>query len=337
MTGHVIRDDGRSGHSGIPWLGSYRLSSVESRLLGEALRHFQVFTEGQLPPDVARQGLLAQIVAEKSLAHAAPGLNRLTEKVRNEQARSEKERNEHLDCVFVTNLPTDRMISGLLALTLASAIGRVFSYGPPHGGRLVMEVASGEPHRPRGELNWRTEGAWLPSERRAEWIGLLGVENTPGCHVDYAPIGPVEPTLSAQAKDWLRGQSACFRPSDTGPWSAPRAILSRSPLSHTEIAWPGGAIRSATAGDTVWAAALEQLAFEFDRQHVKVPIEAGSFVAFNNLRGVHRLEMAADGDDLLYKTYSRRSLRALQAKGEAGPVFSLTEADVSRQACSTVA
>jgi hypothetical protein len=201
-----------------------------------------------------------------------------------------------------------------------------------------MEIAS-DPSEPKdhgAELDWRTEGAWIPRDRRAEWIGLLGVENTPGSYTAYAPVKPVEETLSSRAKAWLHSPSASFRSlhspaSDATTWSAPRAVLSRSPVGHTEISWPGDAVRAARLDDAIGAGALAELSSEINRQHVRVSIDAGCFLAFNNLRGVHRQATASDGYCLCFKTYARHSLRALQVKGESGPIFSLTEASASRR------
>lgn len=328
MTGeNLIRIDSGGDQTRFSWLGTYRLSRLENQLLQDALRHFQVFTNG-FPNDVARQGLLAQIAADKSIAQAAPGLNRLIEKVRAGL----------VDGIYVTNLPTEKSITYLLSLTLGSSIGSVFNYGSQNGGRLVMEMASGpsEPENHRQELGWRTEGASTPRERRAEWIGLTGVENAPGSYTAYAPIKPVEQTLSSHAKAWLHSASASFRSldgpaSDPQTWSAPRAILSRSPLGHTEISLPSDAVRAAKRDDKIGAGALAELSSEINRQHVRLSIDAGCFLAFNNLRGVHRLATASDGYCLYYKTYARHSLRGLQAKGETGPIFSLTEIDTSRR------
>jgi hypothetical protein len=280
-----------------------------------------VFTEGQFPKDAARQSLLAQIAADKSVQHAAPGLNRLIDKLRADLVHG----------IYVTNLPTEKSTIDLLSLTLGSSIGSVFNYGSQDGGRLVMEMAS-SPRRSerRGEeLGWRTEGASIPREHRAEWIGLMGIESAPGSYTAYAPIGPVEQTLSSRAKTWLYSASASFRApdspaSDPQSWSAPRAVLSRSPLGHTEITWPGDAVRAARRDDAIGAGALAELLSELNRQHLRLSLDAGSFLAFNNLRGVHRQVTAADGECLCYKTYTRHSLRALQSKGEAGPIFSLT-------------
>jgi hypothetical protein len=83
--------------------------------------------------------------------------------------------------------------------------------------------------------------------------------------------------------------------------------------------------------DAIGAGALAELSSEINRQHVRVSIDAGCFLAFNNLRGVHRQATASDGYCLCFKTYARHSLRALQAKGESGPIFSLTEASASRR------
>jgi hypothetical protein len=316
---NLIRVDSGGDQTRFPWLGTYRLSRLENQLLLDALRQFQVFTDGQFPRDVARQSLLAQIAADKSIAQAAPGLNRLIEKVRAGL----------VDAIYVTNLPTEKSITYLLSLTLGSSIGTVFNYGSQNSGRLVMEMASdpSEPENHRAELDWRTEGASMPRERRAEWIGLIGVENAPGSYTAYAPIKPVEQTLSSRAKAWLCSPSASFRSQEDGPgsdpptWLAPRAVLSRSPLGHTEIAWPGDAVRAARRDDAAGASALAELSSEINRQHARLSIDAGCFLAFSNLRGVHRQAIASDGYCLCYKTYARHSLRALQAKGEPGPIF----------------
>ena len=329
MTGeNLIRIDNGSDQTRFPWLGTYRLSGLENQLLLDGLRHFQVFTDGQFPKDVARQSLLAQIAADKSIAQAAPGLYRLIEKVRADL----------VDGIYVTNLPTEKSITYLLSLTLSSSIGSVFNYGSQNSGRLVMEITSdlSGPHDQRAELDWRTEGAWITRERRAEWICLIGVENTPGSYTAYAPIKPVEQALSSRAKAWLYSPSASFRsPHSPAPdattWSAPRTVLSRSPLGHTEIAWPGDAVRAARQDDAIGAGALAELSSEINRQHVRVSIDAGCLLAFNNLRGVHRQATVSDGYCLCYKTYARHSLRALQVKGESGPIFCLTEASASRR------
>jgi hypothetical protein len=262
------------------------------------------------------------------LAQAAPGLGRLIEKARKDL----------IDCVYVTNLSTERSLASLLSLTLGSSIGSVFNYGSQNSGRLVMEVASeqNESEEQRAEFDWHTEGAWIPRERRAEWLCLLGVEDTPGSFTAYAPIQPVEQVLSSRVKAWLYSPSACFRSphgavSSTGAWSAPRAILSRSPLGQTEIAWPGNVVRAARSDDTTYHDALAELSSEIYRQHVRVYMDAGCFLAFNNFRGLHRQSLAGDGYRLFYKTYARHSLRALQETGEPGPIFSAAELHASQQ------
>ena len=324
---NFIRFDG-SDQTHFPWLGTYRLSTLECRLLGDGLRHYQVFTDEEFPQDVARQDLLAKITADKLLAQAAPGLSRLIEKARGEL----------IDCVYVTNLPTERSIVPLLSLTLSSSIGKVFNFGPQNSGRLIMEVTSdqSETEEQHAEFEWHTEGAWIPRERRPEWIGLHGVDDTPGSYAAYAPIRPVEQVLSSRVKAWLYSPSACFGSprgtvSSASVWSAPRSILSRSPLGHTEIVWPGYEVRAARSDDATYRDALTELSAEINRQHVRVSIDAGCFLAFNNLRGLHRQTLASDGDRLFYKTYARHSLRALQETGEPGPIFSAADVHAARQ------
>jgi hypothetical protein len=327
--GNLIRMGGGGDSDRLPGFEMYRLSTIESRLLADGLRHFQVFTDGEFPQDVGRQSLLAQIVAEKLLAHAAPGLGRLIEKARGDL----------VDCIYVTNLPTERSTTSLLLLTLSSALGKVFNYGAQDGGELGMEITSSQDKAAgqRAELDWHTEGASIRRECRAEWICLLGIDNTAGIYTAYAPIKPVEQTLSSRTRAWLFSQSACFRTpyasaSDENPWSAPRAVLSRSPHGYTEIVWPSFAVRAARSDDPLYADALIELAAEINRQHLRVSVDAGCFLAFNNFRGVHMHGPTGDGYRLFLKTYVRHSLRTLQqVNGESGPIFALTEAGASRQ------
>jgi hypothetical protein len=327
--GNLIRMGGSGDTDRLPGFDMYRLSTIENRLLADGLRQFQVFTDGQFPPDVGRQSLLAQIVAEKLLVHAAPGLGRLIEKARDDL----------VDCIYVTNLPTDRSITSLLLLTLSSAIGKVFNYGSQDGGELGMEVASSQDRTAgqRAELDWHTEGASIRRDCRAEWICLLGIDNTAGIYTAYAPIKPVEQMLSSRTRAWLFSQSACFRTpyasaSEENPWSAPRAVLSRSPHGYTEIVWPSFAVRAARSDDALSTDALIELAAEINRQQLRVSVDTGSFLAFNNLRGVHMHGPTGDGYRLFLKTYVRHSLRTLQqVTGESGPLFALMEVGASQQ------
>jgi hypothetical protein len=316
------------GGGGGDRVGEHHVSTTDSQLLADGLRRYQASTDGQFPQDVARQDLLARIVADELLAQAAPGLSRLIEKARDDL----------VDCIYVTNLPTEKSITSLLSLALSSAIGKVFNYSSQRGDNLIMEVASdrNSAENPQAELDWHTEGAWLPRECRVEWICLLGLDNTPGIYTAYAPIKPVERTLSAATRKWLYGEFACFREPlgfglDVNGWSVPRAILSRSPRGDIEIVWPHHAIRAARSDDTVYDGALMELSAEISRHHLQASVDAGCLLAFNNFRGVHMHTPASDGYRLLYKTYARQSLRKLQQMtGQCGPTFALTTAPRQR-------
>ena len=70
MTGaNRIGIDGGGDLARFPWLGTYRLSTLECRLLADGLSQFQVFTDGQFPRDVARQSLLASLPEHDCPAH----------------------------------------------------------------------------------------------------------------------------------------------------------------------------------------------------------------------------------------------------------------------------
>ena len=58
---NLLRFEGSGDLTRFPWIGTYRLSTLECQLLADGLRHFQAFTDGQFPQDVARQSLLAKI------------------------------------------------------------------------------------------------------------------------------------------------------------------------------------------------------------------------------------------------------------------------------------
>lgn len=305
-----------------PGLSTYQLSEIESQRLADGLRHFQIFTDDLFPGDVACQRLLARIVADRLLPQAAPGLERVIERARN----------DHIDCIYVTNLPTEKPIAALLTLMLGSAVGRVFNYTSPTGNELVMVVSSDRSDTgiDRAKLDWHTEGALVPRDRRVEWICLFGLENSPGTYTAYAPIAPVEQILSARSRAWLYSKSACFHlPGDAAlPANEPRAVLSRSPLGHIEIVWPSYAVHPARPDDPVYVGALSELSAEINRQQFRVSLDAGCLLAFNNCRGVHmHAPSDTDGYYLFYKTSVRHSLRALQqATGETGPIFSLMDA-----------
>jgi hypothetical protein len=311
-----------------PGLSTYQLSTIERQRLAEGLRHFQTFADDQFPSDVACQRLLAEIVADGILPQAAPGLNRVIEMARK----------DIVDCIYVTNLPIEKSIASLLLLTIGSAIGRIFNYASQISNELVMEVSSDRGASiPRGEFDWHTEGAWIPRDHRVEWICLLGLDNTPGTFAAYAPIRSVEQTLSARTRTWLYSKSACFHgpndfTTDASEPSLPRAVLTRSPLGHIEIVWPGFAVHPARPDDTAYVDALTELSAEFNRENFQVSLDKGCLLAFNNCRGVYMHAPAgSDAYHLFYKTYVRQSLQALQqATGKNGPIFSLVNTVAQR-------
>jgi hypothetical protein len=314
---HAGADDRR-----FPGLSTYQLSAVESQLLAEGLRYYQTFTDDRFPGDVACQRLLARIAADKLLPQAAPGLGRVIERARHDQ----------VDCIYVTDLPTEKSIAGLLALTLGSAVGLVFNYALGIGNELILEVCSDRSGVAidRAKLDWHTEGGFVSRGRRAEWICLFGLDNSPWTFTAYAPIAPVEQTLSARSRAWLQSKYACFRmPGDAAPpMNEPRAVLSRSPLGQMEIVWPSYAVHPTKPGDAIGISALSELSAEINRQHFRVSLDPGCLLAFNNCRGVHmHCPADTDGYHRFYKTYARHSLRALQqTTGQTGPIFSLVDA-----------
>jgi hypothetical protein len=194
-----------------------------------------------------------------------------------------------------------------------------------------MEVTSdwSAEENPRAEQGWHTEGAWIPRDLRVEWICLLGLDDAPRVYTAYAPVKPLVQMLSMRTREWLRSQSVRFRAPlslGLGPnaWSEPCAILSESLRGEIEIAWDSCEIRAVRPYDKLYDQALTELYAEINRQHILVSIEAGSLMAFNNVRGVHMHTPADDGDRHLYKSYARQSLRKLKRiTGDAGPIFDL--------------
>lgn len=321
---NLIPVGGGGNASRLPGVSMHRVPDANRQRLADLLRRYQVYTGGEWPQDVARQDLLAQIVADEQLAHADPVLRRLID-----DARAGL-----LDCIYVTNLPTEKPLTSLLLLVISSALGKSFNYASENSDKLVMEVTSGcwAAESPRAELGWHTECAWIPRDLRVEWVCLLGLDDAPCVYTAYAPIKPVVQTLGGSTREWLRSQSVRFRAPlglGLGPnaWSEPSAILSESLGGEIEIVWDGCTIRAAPPDDKVFDEALTELYAEINRQYVLMSVEAGCLIAFNNVRGVHMHTPADDGDWSLHKTYACPSLWKLKRRtGDAGPIFDLRKA-----------
>jgi hypothetical protein len=307
-------------------IGMHRLGARERHELKRRLITLLGLTRSEFPSAIEVQDILGKIAAAIVLETAVPELARLLR-----DARQGK-----FDCVHVIGLPTDRRIAPLLSVMLGNALGSVFNYSSQNGGALVMKIvpedgSRGNTNTTRAEFDWHSDDAWVPRNCRVSWISLFGVVNPKNTLTSYVPVGPILPTLSEATREWLTSETASVRaPLSFGlgdnVWSGPRAIITQPAKGPAEIAWPKYATRPVDPSDPVASDALEELAVAVERHSFSVAVDPGCFLAFNNLRGVHKRSPIGPGDRLVYRTYSTRSLEALrEATGENGPIFDVTK------------
>jgi hypothetical protein len=244
-----------------------------------------------------------------------------------------KERNGEIDALFAEGLPKEERPAKLAILSLTKQLGRPFNFSTQLKGELVMSIrpdlnsTAENTNTTTNEFRYHTDDAAIPRDYRTENINLYGIKNPPDTYTGFAPISPVIDSLAADTVNILFEERfnvrvpLSFNLGDN-LWSSARPILSHSPEGLLEIAWPSYATRTVDSGDAEAARALNELEAALDRFVVRVAVNPGCFFSFNNSRGVHMRSKIGAGDRLLFRTYSRTSLDALQSvTGQSGPIF----------------
>jgi Taurine catabolism dioxygenase TauD, TfdA family len=241
-------------------------------------------------------------------------------------------RGGEIDALYIKGLPTDPAIAPILILALTYALGMPFNYATQNAGALVMSIRpdriskKANTNSTAEELGYHSDDAAVARAYRVAWISLFGLVNPPGTVTSYVPIAPVVERLSPFKaalfdKRFRVRVPLSFNLGDD-VWSAPTAILSNGEDGALEIAWSSFATRVVDEKDTEAKAALDELAAGLDAFAVRVPIDPGCFLTFNNLRGVHMRSKIGNDDRLVLRTYARDSLSELRAvTGADGPIF----------------
>jgi hypothetical protein len=241
---------------------------------------------------------------------------------------------EQSETVVIYNLPTDEALAEILVLALSWAVGTPFSYLQQLRGAMSMRIEPGGDDAPansnvtRHSFGWHTDDAGLEVEYRTKIIGLYGVYN-PGSLTAYSPITPA---FDKVEKLW---QSILMQPRFSvryplsfnlgdNIWSEPRAIIGVNRNNHLTVAWPTYATKAADPKDFEAENALKRLLAFIPENMLAVPINEGVFLAFDNMRGLHSRGAIGTSRRLLFRTYVRPDVKALQAAtGSRGPVFDL--------------
>jgi hypothetical protein len=299
-----------------------------------AVEHFQMVqaamtvTCGHWPSDPADQSDIGLKLAER-LRIVAPETIELVETLAQEKN----------DAIYMTALPKAPIVARSLAVAFAHVLGIPFNYAPQNGGKLVMELvpdptAGAHTNATTGDFGAHTDDAAMPYAVRTRFISLYGLTNPPKTLTGYAPtqtalialrkhdtLSFVEPLLHEERFE-VRFPTSFGLPKDV--WSGPMAILRDLDNGRLETRFPSYAVRPVEAADYEAWAASAVLHAALMAHTVHVPVDPGTYLAFNNARGAHCRGTVGDGDRFILRTYALPDLQALQAKTQVeGPIFPL--------------
>lgn len=248
----------------------------------------------------------------------------------------ERARAGDLDAVYIEGLPTDMESARIVLVAMTHILGKPFNYDSQNGGALVMELrpvagSAGNTNSTREDFALHTDDAAVPRDARTEFIALYGIVNPPDTLTGFAPTLDALAELRASGADGLVKalSERRFRvrfPISFGfkeeVWSDPCAIVDISENGDIETRFPSYAVKPVHDDDFVAHAAIAAFRAALERHVMNVPLNAGCFLAFNNSRGAHKRGAIGEGDRLVLRTYSARSLDLLQKMtGEEGPIF----------------
>ncbi|MEL6979309.1 MAG: hypothetical protein AAGM38_11600 [Pseudomonadota bacterium] len=302
-----------------------QLTQHETQKLNRELQEFQEANTWVDDNPVA-QWRIGQAVAD-ILKRVAPRIVQTLERVRAGE----------MDAVYIEGLPADLPRAQVLLLGLTHHLGAPFNYASQNGGDLVMKLqpvkgSAENTNSTTAEFKLHTDDAAVPRDARTASICLYGIKNPPGTMTGYAPtlnaLAELQTCTAASALIealYEPRYSVRFPTSfglDREVWTGPIPIISVATDGSFETRFPSYAIRPVDDRDFVAHAAIAMFSAALQRQVVNVPVNAGCFLAFNNLRGAHCRGAIGAGERLVLRTYAVNSLEPLKkATGVAGPIF----------------
>ena len=308
-----------------PRIRMMRLTDGEKKRLAEALKEFtELFT--WVDDNKVAQSDLGLAFVDK-LKGAVPRVVRVLERARDGD----------LDAVYVEGLPTELAHARIVLMSMTHVLGKPFNYDSQNGGALVMELkpvegSAGNTNSTREDFALHTDDAAMPRDARTEFINLYGIVNPPNTLTGFAPTldalrelnasGLVDDLVKALSEPRFRVRFPVSFGFDTEVWSDPCPIVEISEDGDIETRFPSYAVKPVHDDDFAAHAAIAAFRAAMERHVVNVPLDAGCFLTFNNSRGAHKRGAIGEGDRLVLRTYSARSLELLrEVTGENGPIF----------------
>jgi hypothetical protein len=236
---------------------------------------------------------------------------------------------------LIYGLPEDREIAEVVHLALSTHFGLPFNYAEQNSGELPMALAPKQnspenTNTTAGEFGFHTDDALVDSELRTKFISLYGIINPPRAWTYYSPIDPVWNSLHSKHLDKLLSPNFLVRmPVSFGRgdnvWSEPRPVFYLSGKGERCVAMATYAVRPADPDDSDAVDALQHAIAGFNTHNVAVSLDPGTFLIFDNDRGMHK-RTAINGDRLILRTYIRQSLDTLRRiSNNHGYIFSLKD------------
>lgn len=242
-----------------------------------------------------------------------------------------------LDAVYVEGLPTQLGHARIVVLAMTHVLGKPFNYDTQNGGALVMELkpvvgSADNTNSTRDDFALHTDDAAVPRDARTEFINLYGIVNPPGTLTGFAPTldalnelkasGKVDDLVKALSEPRFKVRIPLSFGFKEEVWSDPCAIVHISADGDVETRFPSYAVKPVSDDDFVAHAAISVFRAALERHVVNVPLDPGCFLTFNNSRGAHKRGAIGEGERLVLRTYSARSLELLQkVTGKSGPIF----------------
>lgn len=302
-----------------------QLTEGEKKHLVEALEEFAK-NHPWVDSDKAAQSSMGLAFIDK-LKNAVPRIVRALERARAGD----------LDAVYIKGLPAEPAHARIILMTMTHVLGEPFNYDSQNNGALVMELkpvegSAGNTNSTREHFGLHTDDAAMPRDARTDFINLYGITNPPNTLTGFAPTmdalnelkasGAVDDLVKALNEPRFRVRFPISFKFEDEVWSAPCPIVSISEDGGVETRFPSYAVKPVQDDDFVAHAAIAAFHAAMERHVVNVPLDAGCFLTFNNSRGAHKRGVIGEGDRLVLRTYSARSLDLLrEVTGEEGPIF----------------
>ena len=245
----------------------------------------------------------------------------------------EKAKKGKIDVIYVTGLPTSCHLFTLIVLALSYKLGYPISFNQSKGYSLVhLKQFKDTGSRSSDKLLYGVKNIYslyaeMPKECRPEWKCYFGIRNPTGYELQYAPILEAFDKLSIKSRYALATQKISF-PVPRMPGHKKDHYISHGPIldisvnGDIEVTLPRSMSHIHSIESFGLTAPLNELRSIISKRVKRFSLKPGSFLAFNNLRGLHVKNHKLADDLVMLQTSVIQSLQTLQfISKETGPVF----------------